>query len=65
MGLHQIKFLDMKRNSSQNQEISHRMVENLHQLFYRQRISIHNIQRAQKTEQQNPQIVQLINGEIN
>jgi hypothetical protein len=50
MQLHQIKnFLNIKRNSYQNQEKTHRMGENLYQLFNRKWINIHNTQRAQKT----------------
>jgi hypothetical protein len=55
VGLHQIKkFLYIKGNNYQNQEITHRLGNNLCQLFTGEKVIIQNIQRLQKSSAKKP-----------
>jgi hypothetical protein len=51
MGLHKIKkLLDNKRNGLQTKEITHRVGENVYQLYIRQRTDNQNIQGTSETK---------------
>jgi hypothetical protein len=50
MGLHEIKKLHNKRNGLQTEEITHRVGENIHWLYIRQRTDNWSAQGPQKTK---------------